>query len=125
MRVRLSGGSSSEPRFSDQRSPKFDAERLPPDAIQYVSIFVFDQDRIGRTLEERAEESLSLHGAILTILRGWERLEFRYAGLDVACEYSVWEAVSIPISRILSVIDRSPRCDAIRERRCNAIWSFA
>jgi hypothetical protein len=30
-----------------------------------------------------------LHGAILTILRGWESLEFRYAGLEVACEYSV------------------------------------
>jgi len=90
-------------------------------AIQYISIFVFDQDRIWRAFEERAEESLSLHGGILTILRGRGSLEFRYAGLDAAGEYSVWDAVSMPISRILSVTDRNPRWDAIRQRRCSAI----
>src|SRR4029078_9313194 len=86
-------------RFSDQqfsgRSMQCGRCRI---AIQYISIFVFDQDRIWRAFEERAEESLSLHGGILTILRGRGSLEFRYAGLDVAGEYSVWDAVSMPIS---------------------------
>ena len=107
--------------FSDQKLSGSSMQRSRCRiAIQYISVFVFNQDRIWRTFEERAEESLSLHGEILTILRARESLEFRYAGLDVACENSVWDAVSMPISRILSVIDRSPRCDAIRDRRCSA-----
>jgi hypothetical protein len=57
-------------RLSDQEIPGSPMQRgCRRIAIQYVSIFVFDQDRIWRTFEERAEESLSLHGEILTILR--------------------------------------------------------
>ena len=112
--------------FSDQKLSGSSMQRgRSRIAIQYISIFVFDEDRIWRTFEERAEESLSLHDEILTILRGRESLEFRYVVLDVACENSGRDAISMPISRIRSVIDRSPRCDAIRERRCSAIWSFA